>query len=334
MNKETITSILFKKGFISSKEVSFEPLTGGVSSDIYLLKDAYNKYVVKKALSRLKVEDEWYADISRNDTEQEFILYIQKFLPEAVPNILYRDKEHHFFLMEYLNPSFKNWKEQLLQGEFNPVTTREAARMLSAIHHRSWHDKEAKTKFNTTDNFKSLRIEPYLITTGNRHPDLKKLFHKEAKRLESQRRALVHGDFSPKNVMVKSDRIVLLDHEVAWFGDPAFDIAFLLNHLYLKMLLHSNIAFQLPDLTRIVWETYFAGVSEDQRTEMEPRAGRLLLMLMLARVDGKSPVEYLGEERKKFVRSFVYDLLPKKVFNQRGINSKWRSKLKKYSVED
>lgn len=334
MDKDLITSILREKGVIHSKKVFFEPLTGGVSSDIFLITDGENRFVVKQALPKLRVEDNWYADTSRNEVEQEFIQYVQQFLPNTVPDILYRHREHQFFVMEYLNDSFENWKEQLLERKFEPETAGKAAQILAEIHLRSRKDEEAKKKFNTTANFKSLRIEPYLITTGNRHPDLKDLFQKEAKRLENRREALVHGDFSPKNIMVNSGRVVLLDHEVAWFGDPAFDVAFLLNHLYLKMLLHADVAAQLPDLSRIVWKIYFDQVDEEQKKEMEPRIGRLLLMLMLARVDGKSAVEYFHNAEKKFVRSFVYDLLPNEVFKQREINSKWRSKLKKQSFED
>lgn len=334
MNKQLITSVLREKGLINSKNVHFEPLPGGVSSDIYVLTAGTDKYVIKQALPKLQVEDDWYADPSRNETEQEFIEYVQQFLPDAVPNILLRDADQGFFIMEFLDPSFENWKEQLLGGKFNPGTAETAAELLAAIHLHSWQDEQAKETFNTTSNFKSLRIEPYLITTGNRHPDLKSAFHDEAKRLEHQREALVHGDFSPKNIMVNPDRMVLLDHEVAWFGDPAFDVAFLLNHLYLKMLFHHKSAGKLPDLTQIVSNTYSKKIGETKEKAIKPRIGRLLLMLMLARVDGKSPVEYLQEAQKNFIRSFVHDLLPKRVYALTAINTEWKSKLTTYSFEN
>ncbi len=332
MNSLKIIEKLIEEKLLKNQNIEAEELTGGVSSDIYLVTDGENSYVIKEALPKLKVEDDWYADTSRNEVEQEFTRYVQEFLPDAVPEIVYSDREHGYFVMEYLDSSFANWKEQLLQEKFEPDTAEKAAQILAEIHLHSRQSEKVEKIFNTSPNFKSLRIEPYLITTGNRHPELRELFHKEAGRLEKHREALVHGDFSPKNIMVKSGRIILLDHEVAWFGDPAFDVAFLLNHLYLKMLLHLERVAQLPDLTRIVWNTYFGKVDEEQ--EMEFRIGRLLLMLMLARVDGKSPVEYLGDDEKEIVRSFVYDLLPNDVYNQQEINSKWRSTLKRYSDEN
>lgn len=334
MSSPHIINKLIQEGLLQNTNIETEKLTGGVSSDIYLVSDGINKYVVKEALPKLRVEDEWYADTSRNEIEQKFIQYVQQFLPESIPDIIYTHPGERFFVMEYLDSSFKNWKKQLLQGTFKNNTARSAARLLATIHTKSSQNKKFKEIFNTTANFQRLRIDPYLITTGNRHPELKDLFHKEALRLENQRESLVHGDFSPKNILVKADQVVLLDHEVAWFGDPAFDIAFLLNHLYLKRLFHANRVSQLPDLTRVVWDAYFDENGKNKNKKMDERIGRLLLMLMLARIDGKSPVEYLDKPRKKFVRQFVYHLLPNEIFNQQAINSTWNSKLKKFPRED
>lgn len=328
MDYHLITSILIDNSLLSNRDVDYQPLEGGVSSDICLLTDGENRFVVKQALPKLRVEDNWYADPSRNRAEREFIRYVRQYLPEAVPDILYQNDEHGFFVMEYLDKSFQNWKEQLLRGDFIEDTAKKAAELLSAIHLHSWQHREAEQAFDTTANFKSLRIEPYLITTGNRHPALKNHFYREAKRLESCKTALVHGDFSPKNIMVGRGRLVVLDHEVAWYGDPAFDAAFLLNHLCLKQLLHAESRESMPDLPRIAWRAYVRKLGNEKMEKLGGAVGRLLLMLMLARIDGKSPVEYLDENQKRVVRSFVYDLLSRKIYDLEEIHSNWKVKLK------
>lgn len=328
IDKDSIVKTLVTNGLIDNGQVDFEPLEGGVSSDIYLLSEGRNQLVIKQALPKLQVEDHWYADVSRNQTEQAFIHYLEKIRPDAVPELLYTDADQQFFVMEYLDQSFKNWKRQMLKGEFEEVTARKAAELLSTIHLKSWGNEQLQQTFDTTENFKSLRIEPYLITTGERHPEFKELFFEEAQRLEHHHEALVHGDFSPKNMMVKPDRVVILDHEVAWFGDPAFDIAFLLNHLYLKMLYNWNAAKEIYDLTGIAWDTYFGAFTDKKSQELKDRIGRLLLMLMLARVDGKSPVEYLKEKEKNFVRRFVSHHLSNQIFEHSRINANWKAKLK------
>ncbi len=329
VNKDSIVKTLKANGFIGNGQINFEPLEGGVSSDIYFLSDGVNQLVIKQALSKLQVEDDWYADVSRNQTEQAFIRYLQKIRPDAVPELLYTNADQQYFVMEYMDESFNNWKQQLLKGVFEESTARKAAQLLSTIHLQSWSDEQLQQTFDTTENFKSLRIEPYLVTTGKRHPELKDLFFEEARRLEHHREALVHGDFSPKNMMVKPERVVILDHEVAWFGDPVFDIAFLLNHLYLKMLYYWNTENEIQDLTGIFWDTYFGALTDKRSQGLKDRVGRLLLMLMLARVDGKSPVEYLMEKDKHFVRRFVSGHLSNQILNHSKINANWKSKLKR-----
>ena len=141
--------------------------------------------------------------------------------------------------MELLGPEFASWKQMLLRGEARIADASQAAAMLGAIHAHSAGDSEAERDFDTTANFIQLRIDPYLLTTGKRHSDLRHLFEAEAERLASTRQCLVHGDFSPKNLMVSPARMVLLDCEVAWYGDPAFDLAFLLTHLLLKGIYHA-----------------------------------------------------------------------------------------------
>jgi len=326
MDKKELQSILLEEQLINDQHVTLEPLTGGVSSDIYRITDGVHTYVVKEALPKLQVQDDWYADTARNAIEQEFIQFLRTYRPDAVPKLVYSSPERQFFVMEYLDHTFKNWKQQLLKGTFETSTATRAAELLSDIHLKSRNKKEVKHTFNNKENFHSLRIEPYLLTTGQRHPKLKEMFLEEAARLEDHQEALIHGDFSPKNIILTSERLVLLDHEVAWYGDPAFDVAFLLNHLYLKMLVHYRSNKKIEDLTQIVWDRYTKGLKNEA---MEHRMGRLLLMLMLARVDGKSPVEYLQHEEKEWIRVFVHELLPKQQFSHAHINDRWKTELQR-----
>ena len=328
MDQELIASILYEKGLIDDRSIEFEPLKGGISSDIYKISDGQHTYVVKQALPKLKVQDDWYAEVSRNIIEQDFIHFMQSNLPDSVSKIFYADRKHCFFVMEYLDDDYQNWKQQLLNGCFEARTAIRAAELLAEIHIKSRDREDIKNTFNHAANFYGLRIEPYLVATGEHHPELKYFFLEEAERLKHHREALVHGDYSPKNMMIKENRLIILDHEAAWFGDPAFDLAFFLNHLYLKMLFHFFRCKKMNDLTTVAFSAYMNKWVGEKKEEMEIRTGRLLLMLMLARMDGKSPVEYFNEKEIKFVRSFVHELLPAQIFSHSMINHYWNLKLK------
>jgi Ser/Thr protein kinase RdoA (MazF antagonist) len=168
-----------------------------------------------------------------------------------------------------------------------------------------------RADFDTLHNFRQLRIDPYLVTTAERHPPLAPQLLAIAGRLAGSAQCLVHGDFSPKNLLVSPCRLVVLDCEAAWFGDPAFDIAFLLNHLLLKSLLWDGpAASTMVEMARAAWSGYREQLTLDMQSGLEQRLVPLLLALMLARVDGKSPVEYLGEGQQQHVRQFVRRHLP------------------------
>ncbi len=318
-------ALLRRDGVVRSADARLTPLAGGVSCEIYVVEDGGEKFVVKRALAKLKVKADWFADVNRNRTEWEYIRYVAQFLPEAVPVVRHVSTEGNYFAMDHLGGGFTNWKQLLLSGFADADAAARAGRLLAEIHRRSAGGVEVRRVFDTTRNFFQLRIEPYLLVTGAKHPALNPLFHAEAKRLENTRECLVHGDFSPKNMLVGSDRLVILDCEVAWYGDPAFDLAFFLNHLLLKALFHAPKDTGIPAMVLQFWAAYQAARPS---AEIGPRTGRLLLMLMLARVDGKSPVEYLDEERRNFVRQFIGANLTEETFSPNEIAAAWFEQLK------
>jgi aminoglycoside phosphotransferase (APT) family kinase protein len=323
-----LLKLLQRDGVARAPDARLTPLTGGVSCEIYLVEDGAERFVVKRALAKLKVKADWFADISRNRYEWEYIRYVAKFLPAAVPALRRCSAADNYFAMEHLNGSFLNWKQLLLAGKANMKHAGRAGNILAQIHRHSAGDPEAMRLFDTTQNFFQLRIESYLLTTAVKHPALRALFEAEAARLASACECLVHGDFSPKNILISPERMVLLDCEVAWYGEPAFDLAFLLNHFFLKALLHAPNDVGMRPMIEKFWSEYQA---VRPALEMEPRVGRLLLMLMLARVDGKSPVEYLDSDRQQFIREFVGSELPTGNFSLSHIADSWFDRLDQFA---
>lgn len=285
------------------------PLAGGVSSDIWRLdiEDARGRrsLCVKRALTRLKVAADWSAPVSRNGFEWAWMQFASGVVPQAVPRPLARSAEAGWFAMEFLSPQdHPVWKQQLLAGTVEPTTAAAVGRVLAKLHSASANDAALAREFASDDNFLALRLEPYLLFTAERHPALAPCLQILADRTAGTRVALVHGDVSPKNILVGPNGPVILDAECAWFGDPAFDIAFCLNHLLLKALVRPDCVQALDASFAAFTASYFESATAEPRGPLEARAASLLPALLLARVDGKSPVEYLGSERQ---RSLVRD---------------------------
>ncbi len=292
---------LRRMGLVKAGEsVRLTPLTGGVSSDISLVEADGRRFCVKRALPRLKVAALWEAPIKRNAAEAAYMRAVAHWLPRAVPCVLGEDAEVGWFAMDYLKPEdHLLWKAQLLAGIVEVDFAAAVGRDLVTIHARSAADASIPAAFANDDTFEAIRIEPYLGATGRAHPELASRFDELAHTTHTTKRALVHGDISPKNILQGPHGPVFLDAECATFGDPAFDLAFCLNHLLLKGAREGADRTRYGAAFSALAGAYLAGVDWESADGLEARAAALLPALFLARVDGKSPVEYLTRESER-----------------------------------
>jgi aminoglycoside phosphotransferase (APT) family kinase protein len=297
-----------RMGLLAHGEIPrFTQLSGGVSSRIVRADTQNGSYCVKQSLPKLRVAADWLAPVERNATEIAWLKVAGRLVPGAVPQVRGQDRASFAFAMDYLEPhSHPVWKEQLRLGRIDERFAGAVARLLVAIHRGTAGNQAIAAEFSTDAAFHSLRLEPYLSATARAHPDLAGPLKQLIEVTAAGKFALVHGDVSPKNILVGPGGPVLLDAECAWYGDPAFDLAFCLNHLLLKSLYRVHWANALLRCFDTLSETYLAGVGWEPATALEKRAAALLAGLLLARIDGKSPVEYLTKgSARELVRRFA-----------------------------
>ena len=271
-------------------------LTGGVSSDIWKVALRSGPVCVKRALPRLRVAQLWEAPVERNRYEWRWMQVAARIVPGSAPRVLAQD-EAGLFAMEYLDGErHPLWKGELRAGHADAAFARQVGERLARIHAATAGDAAIARDFATDAGFHAIRLEPYLLATARVHRDLAVPLQALAERTAATRAALVHGDVSPKNILVGPRGPVFLDAECAWYGDPAFDLAFCLNHLLLKCLWVPEAAPRLLACFEALGAAYLQGYAPEG---LEARAASLLPGLLLARVDGKSPVEYVTEEAQK-----------------------------------
>ena len=170
-----------------------------------------------------------------------WLKHVAALLPGAVPRIIAESRAEGVFAMEYLEPQrYPIWKSQLSAGLVNTDTARRVAEYMLTIHNATASDETIAGSFDRLDLFFNLRIEPYFVATAKHHKAIAPRLTALAEDLASRRVALIHGDISPKNILVGNDGPIILDAECACFADPAFDLAFLLNHMLLKSVLRPD----------------------------------------------------------------------------------------------
>jgi 5-methylthioribose kinase len=311
------------------QQLCFERLTGGVSSDIWRVELERGPVCVKRALAKLRVEQDWFAPIERNAYEAAWMRRAAAVVPEAVPELLGQDAAAGVLVMAYLDPArHRLWKTELRDGRADPEVARAVGERLVRIHAATADDPEVSAEFAADRIFFDIRLEPYLVATGKKHLDRAAALQALVKTTATTRRCLVHGDVSPKNILIGPEGPVFLDAECAWFGDPAFDLAFCLNHLLLKCLWTPRARAGFLRCFDALAASYLPGVAWEPAAQLEARTARLLPGLFLGRVDGKSPVEYLtAAADKDQVRNVARALLARPVARLAEVRATWAEEI-------
>ena len=284
-----------------------EALTSGVSSDVELNYDASGPIVIKTALPKLKVDAHWLADPKRAATEVRALRAAAELVGAYhVPGVLWEKPAEFSFAMRRVDPRLRNWKQDLLAGNVDMRTAREAGRLVGTLHARSRDRPDLAHDFDDLKYFRELRIIPFFEHVADRLPHLSNEIETVVSAMNAERRVLVHGDYSPKNILADGGEVVMLDFEVAHWGDPRFDVAFCLSHLVLKSYRVGADAAALELSSR----EFLHGYESSGTDSIDGEAlVRLVGCLMLARLDGDSPVDYLDEIPVGSVRERAIDLL-------------------------
>jgi 5-methylthioribose kinase len=297
INRTTAEGYLRERGTVpAGAPVTITELSGGISNCVLRAEWPGGCVVVKQSRPELRVEADWPFVRSRIHVERDCMRYLGQLVPGCVPRVVFADEERYLFGMTCAPPGGAVWKDELLAGRIDPAAAERAAALLARIHAGAAGDEAARERFADQTVLIQGRIDPYHLTAADANRDIAELVHEEVERLLATQRTLVLGDYAPKNTFVYPDGILVLDFEVAHWGDPGFDVAFCLNHLCLKAFRFPERARALLGAARAFWAAYAGAVGPADARVAEASTALELGCLMLARIDGKSPVEYIHEE--------------------------------------
>ncbi len=317
--------------------VQVREMSGGVSNIVLYVKGSRPDqvdFVIKQARAQLRVADPWFCSVERIRREVQVLRACAELLSGGTqvrqaknlqskklisgrtaitPRILFEDTENYLFAMDAA-PSHQMWKTQLLAGTCEPDVAVAAGNLLATLHSTSWNDSTLNEQLQDRQFFHDLRVDPYYLQVARVHPQLRQPIEALVDSLAVNRTALVHGDFSPKNLLVYEGGLMLIDCEVGHFGDPAFDLGFFLTHLFLKAVRTAPNNEGILQLLDSFWLSYrqhmVQEVGQDRWMALTRRTVTNFLGCTLARIDGKSKVDYLSEPQRAWVRDFCLAAFP------------------------
>ncbi|MFO0899816.1 MAG: aminoglycoside phosphotransferase family protein [Pirellulales bacterium] len=317
------------RGWIGPDEpVAVRELTGGVSNVVlYVARSASpgGDFVVKQSRPQLRVAETWLCTVERIWREVDALRYCGELTeicrPDeregecvATPRVLFESRADYLYGMTAAPPGSHTWKEELLSGAAEPEVARAMGEWLGRLHAKTWKSADVAARFGDRQLFDELRLDPYYRQLGRRFPEWRPRLEDLVDQVWAHPLALVHADYSPKNLLVWPDGLMLVDFETAHYGDPAFDLGFLLAHLALKTAWARQRQLDYRPLVDAFWNAYLMqmrpAVCNAELESLSARAALNFAGCTWARLDGKSMVEYLPHEpTRAAIRALCQELL-------------------------
>jgi 5-methylthioribose kinase len=312
---------------LAGRAVAARALGWGVSNVVLRVDVAGEPpFVLKQARERLRTKMLWVSRLERIWTERAAMELLGEVLPDgAVPRVLFSDEPNYLFAMTCAPDDSVVWKEPLLAGVADAQVARRAGEVLGTIHAATRGHPALGDVLADTEVFDQLRVDPFYRTIARAHPDLAPVVDALIASMDTvppADRCLVLGDFSPKNILAHARGLTLVDFETAHAGDPAYDLGFFLSHLLLKALQAERMgrpggAGPYLDVIAAFRSAYqeragagSGGVAAaGPFADFDHRASAHAAACLLARVDGKSPVDYLDAPARAMARHFGRDAL-------------------------
>lgn len=304
-------------------------LQGGVSNKTVLLERETESWVIKQALPKLRVAVDWFSDPARIHREALGLRYLSQVMPQHVPQFIFEDVDNNMLAMSAVPKPHQNWKSILLGGDIVQHHVKAFGELLGTLHRQAYERRTDFAEFFAdTTFFESLRLEPYYLYTASQVSNAAAFLEALVEETRMQKTTLVHGDYSPKNILLHNDTFILLDYEVIHWGDPTFDVGFGMTHLLSKAHYLSEQRSTFLNAAWVFWKSYSRIIKELPWSKgLEARAVRHALGCMLARVRGRSPLEYLNDEQRQRQEKVVVDLMSRQLLTFNDLTSEFEKGL-------
>jgi hypothetical protein len=304
---EQVRAILDEVG-IDSSAARITPLTGGVSCETARVELPDRTLVVKQALGKLKVQEDWHSSPDRITAEASGLVWFHHLTPDNVPLPLGVAPTTFGLVLPHAPTPCPDLRNILLD---DPAAAPEGIGSALGQIALTWHQASPESArgglLDDQVRVTELRIDPFYRDMATRWPDHRATIDVLVAELLDNRPAVIHGDFTPKNVLCVSDGgLWVIDTEIAHIGNPVLDSASMLTHLILKSLHWADTDH--ADIPATIRDEFLATISRHPASA-PATLGQHIGVIMAVRVAGRARVPYLSAHAHDAATALAHTLL-------------------------
>ena len=286
------------------QRTSGQTLAWGVSNLVMRIEAPGLSFVLKQSRKQLRTKIDWFSRLDRIWREVDVQRALLSFVPSgSVPQVLFEDRDNYLYGMEAVEADHRVWKAELLAGRADPAIARQLGAWLAIVHCASTNRPDLREQLGDRVVFDELRLDPFYRYVAQHEVAFREPLERLIADTLARQDCLVLADFSPKNILLTPRGPIVVDFETGHYGDPGFDIGFFLSHLLLKTVRFFDRVDEYLGLAREFWSSYLTGLgngpdwlsSAGRSPSFDGQCVRHLAACMLARIDGKSRVDYLTQ---------------------------------------
>ena len=301
------------------QQTSGQTLAWGVSNLVMRIETPGLSFVLKQSRKQLRTKIDWFSRLDRIWREVDVQRALLSFVPAgSVPQVLFEDRGNYLYGMEAVDADHRVWKAELLDGRADSTIARQLGDWLAIVHRASTNRADLREQLGDRVVFDELRLDPFYRYVAQHEAAFREPLERLIADTLARQDCLVLADFSPKNILLTTRGPVVVDFETGHYGDPGFDIGFFLSHLLLKTVRFADRVDEYLGLAREFWSSYVAGLNHEpdwlssagRSPSFDGQCVRHLAACMLARIDGKSRVDYLTQDwQAPLIRELCRDCL-------------------------
>lgn len=241
LNKKNLKKYLLEHNLTEDvQKCEVEELSGGIINRIFRAKTEKGVFVLKQFLDKAKIDKNIRLSPKRFFYEKYAINYLDRILDKKItPPIVFFDDKNKIICMKDLGVN-NRLDNLMLSNRLKPDVFSKIGKVLAEIHNKSFFNDSLSLLFDN-EEFQELKFD-YRYYRTMKYSSLIYARDELIQNCRKNKITFIHNDLKINNFFVlDNNKFCLIDYEGSYYGDPAFEVGYLLGHLFVYYFNQPNL---------------------------------------------------------------------------------------------